>query len=66
MDTPRTLYKITSNSPGSEVAADVAAAFAAASIVFKNIDSNYSTKLLRRAKSVSIQLLDKKNSFRKF
>ncbi|XP_049377949.1 endoglucanase 18-like [Solanum stenotomum] len=52
MDTPRTLYKITSNSPGSEVAADVAAAFAAASIVFKNIDSNYSTKLLKRSKSL--------------
>lgn len=52
MDTPRTLYKITSNSPGSEVAADVAAAFAATSIVFKNIDSNYSAKLLRRSKSL--------------
>ncbi|XP_059276271.1 endoglucanase 18-like [Lycium ferocissimum] len=52
MDTPRTLYKITSSSPGTEVAADVAAAFAAASIVFKQIDSNYSTKLLRRSKSL--------------
>ncbi|KAF3632229.1 Endoglucanase 20 [Capsicum annuum] len=52
MDTPRTLYKITSNSPGSEVAAEVAAAFAAASIVFKNIDSNYSAKLLRRSQSL--------------
>ncbi|XP_016483101.1 endoglucanase 18-like [Nicotiana tabacum] len=52
MDTPRTLYKITSNSPGSEVAAEVAAAFASASIVFKKIDSNYSTKLLRRSKSL--------------
>ncbi|GMJ06241.1 glycosyl hydrolase 9B15 [Hibiscus trionum] len=52
MDTPRTLYKITSDSPGSEPAADAAAAFAAASLVFKGVDSNYSTKLLSQSKSL--------------
>ncbi|KAK2984585.1 hypothetical protein RJ640_018963 [Escallonia rubra] len=51
MDTPRTLYKITSGSPGSEVAADSAAALAAASIVFKAVDSNYSARLLSHSKS---------------
>ncbi|KAH6804322.1 glycosyl hydrolase 9B15 [Perilla frutescens var. frutescens] len=50
MDTPRTLYKITSSSPGSEVAADAAAALAATSILFKQRDSNYSARLLRHAK----------------
>ncbi|XP_022848852.1 endoglucanase-like [Olea europaea var. sylvestris] len=50
MDTPRTLYKITSSSPGSEVAAEAAAALAAASIVFKVADSKYSDRLLRHSK----------------
>lgn len=53
MDTPRTLYKITSSSPGSEVAAEAAAALAAASIVFKVADSKYSDRLLRHSKLVS-------------
>lgn len=53
MDTKRTLYKITANSPGSEAAGDAAAALAAASIVFKDVDSGYSSKLLSSAKSVS-------------
>ncbi|XP_019160430.1 PREDICTED: endoglucanase 18-like [Ipomoea nil] len=50
MDTPRTLYKISPESPGSEVAAEAAAALAAASIVFKEYDSKYSARLLRRSK----------------
>ncbi|OVA02110.1 Glycoside hydrolase [Macleaya cordata] len=50
MDTPRTLYKITSSSPGTEVAAEAAAALAAASIVFKSVQSNYSSGLLRHSK----------------
>ncbi|XP_077229605.1 endoglucanase 20-like [Tasmannia lanceolata] len=52
MDTPRTLYKITSTSPGTEVAADAAAALASASIVFKHIDSNYSSTLLMTSRSL--------------
>ncbi|XP_050226429.1 endoglucanase 18-like [Mercurialis annua] len=52
MDTPRTLYKITQNSPGTEAAAEAAAALAAASIVFKTVDSTYSANLLSHAKSL--------------
>ncbi|KAL6556419.1 hypothetical protein OROGR_005707 [Orobanche gracilis] len=52
MDTPRTLYSITSTSPGTEVAADAAAALAVGSIVFKQADSNYSATLLRHSKSL--------------
>jgi hypothetical protein len=53
MDTPRTLYKIDANSPGTEAAAEAAAALSAASIVFKKKDTQYSSKLLRHSKSVS-------------
>lgn len=53
MDTARTLYKITSTSPGTEVAAEAAAALAAASIVFKEADPNYSAQLLRHSESVT-------------
>jgi hypothetical protein len=52
MDTPRTLYKIDANSPGTEAAADSAAALSAASIVFKKKDTKYSSKLLSQSKSV--------------
>ncbi|KAE8683879.1 Endoglucanase 18 [Hibiscus syriacus] len=52
MDTPRTLYKITSDSPGSEVAADAATALSADSLVFQGVDSNYSKKLLSKSKSL--------------
>ncbi|CAK8539345.1 unnamed protein product [Lathyrus sativus] len=52
MDTPRTTYKIDANSPGTEAAAEAAAALSAASIVFKKIDINYSSKLLSQSKSL--------------
>ncbi|KAK2372096.1 endoglucanase [Trifolium repens] len=52
MDTPRTLYKIDANSPGTEAAADSAAALSAASIVFKKKDTKYSSKLLSQSKSL--------------
>ncbi|KAJ4839152.1 hypothetical protein Tsubulata_008318 [Turnera subulata] len=52
MDTPRTLYKITSSSPGTEAAAEAAAALSAASIVFKAIDSKYSARLLKQSESL--------------
>ena len=55
MDTPRTLYKITPDSPGTEAAAEAAAALSAASIVFKPIDSNYSSRLLSQSESVRNQ-----------
>jgi len=54
MDTPRTLYNISSSSPGSEVSAEAATALAAASLVFKPVDSTYSSTLLNHSKFVSI------------
>lgn len=52
MDTPRTVYKVSPQNPGSDVAAETAAALAAASIVFKESDPSYSTKLLKTAMKV--------------
>ncbi|KAK7259296.1 hypothetical protein RIF29_24900 [Crotalaria pallida] len=52
MDTPRNVYKIDKNTPGTEVAAETAAALAAASLVFKKTDPTYSKTLARRATSV--------------
>ncbi|PKI36555.1 hypothetical protein CRG98_043057 [Punica granatum] len=52
MDTPRTLYKVTPNSRGTEPAAEAAAALSAASIVFKSVDPNYSAKLLSTSRSL--------------
>ncbi|KAJ6695225.1 ENDO-14-BETA-GLUCANASE [Salix koriyanagi] len=52
MDTPRNVYKITTQNPGSDVAAETAAALAAASIVFKESDPSYSTELLQTAMKV--------------
>ncbi|XP_010261879.1 PREDICTED: endoglucanase 16 [Nelumbo nucifera] len=50
MDSPRTLLKIDSNTPGTEIAAETAAALAASSIVFRKTDRLYSRKLLNKAK----------------
>ncbi|XP_072953472.1 endoglucanase 8 [Typha angustifolia] len=50
MRTPRTLYKIDENTPGTEIAAETSAAMAASSIVFRNQDRNYSRSLLNKAK----------------
>ncbi|XP_021805117.1 endoglucanase 17 [Prunus avium] len=52
MDTPRSVFKIDQNTPGSEVAAETAAALAAASLVFRRSDPTYSKLLARRAISV--------------
>ncbi|XP_057813362.2 endoglucanase 8 [Cryptomeria japonica] len=58
MDTPRTVYKITKDNPGSDVAAETAAALAAASIVFQTSDTAYSQLLLKTAIRV-FQFADK-------
>jgi len=47
-------------SEGSDLAGETAAALAAASIVFKNVDSTYSNNLLTHAK----QLFDFANNYR--
>ncbi|XP_058084928.1 endoglucanase 1 [Magnolia sinica] len=52
MDTPRNVYKVSTQNPGSDVAAETAAALAAASIVFKDSDPSYSAKLLQTAMKV--------------
>lgn len=52
MDTPRSVFKIDTNSPGSDVAAETAAALAAASLVFKTTDPIYAKLLLSRAREV--------------
>ncbi|KVH94483.1 Glycoside hydrolase, family 9 [Cynara cardunculus var. scolymus] len=49
MDTQRTVLKIDRNHPGTDVAAETAAALASASLVFRKSDPNYSKILLKRA-----------------
>lgn len=53
MRTPRTLYLIDEHVPGTEIAAETAAAMAASSIVFRKYDHLYSRRLLNKAKLVS-------------
>ncbi|KAJ0910429.1 putative cellulase [Helianthus annuus] len=49
MDTPKNRLKIDRNTPGTEVAAETAAALASASLVFRKSDRTYSKLLLKRA-----------------
>ena len=46
----RPSFKVTSSKPGSDLAGETAASFAAASILFKEDDEDYSTILLDHAK----------------
>ncbi|CAH8360758.1 unnamed protein product [Eruca vesicaria subsp. sativa] len=50
MQTPRTVLQISDKDPGTEIAAETAAAFAASSIVFRRVDHKYSRRLLNKAK----------------
>ncbi|GAB2281651.1 hypothetical protein Dimus_016223 [Dionaea muscipula] len=52
MDTPRSVFKVDKNNPGTEVASETAAALAAASLVFRKIDRAYSNLLIDRAITV--------------
>nr|AOV94256.1 cellulase [Antipaluria urichi] len=61
MTMERPAYKLTESAPGSELAGETAAALAAASIVFKNVNVDYSDELLEHAK----QLFDFANNNRK-
>lgn len=58
MDTPRSVFKIDTGTPGTEVAAETAAALASASLVFRRCDPSYSRILARRAIRV-FQFADK-------
>ncbi|KAK3120866.1 hypothetical protein QOZ80_8BG0642860 [Eleusine coracana subsp. coracana] len=49
MDTPRTVYKVDRAHPGSDVAAETAAALAASAVAFRRADPAYSTKLVQAA-----------------
>ena len=49
MTMPRPAFKITEQKPGSELAAETAAAMAAASIAFQSSDIGYSMRLLQHA-----------------
>ena len=55
MPTPRTLYQINDKTPGSEIAAETAAAMTASSMVFRK-DKPYSRRLLNKAKLVHIYI----------
>jgi endoglucanase len=63
MDTVRTVYWVSSDKPGSEVAAETAAALAAASMVFRKVDSKYSKLLLKTAKDVMAFAMQYRGSY---
>ncbi|KAJ6688618.1 ENDOGLUCANASE [Salix koriyanagi] len=52
MDTPRIPYAASKQFPGSEVSAEIAAALAASSMVFRSRNPAYSARLLKRATMV--------------
>lgn len=52
MTEERPLIQVNASCPGSDVAAETAAAMASASLVFKNTDSTYSGTLLKHAKQL--------------
>ena len=56
MDTPRLTLQINETTPGTEVAAETAAALAAASIVFRASDPFYAERLLDTAMTVIYQV----------
>lgn len=57
MTTPRTSFRIDEKHPGSELAAETAAALAASSIAFQSSNPRYASQLLNHAKQVAISLL---------
>ncbi|TYK24539.1 endoglucanase 13-like [Cucumis melo var. makuwa] len=52
MTTPRTAYRLDDQHPGSDLAAETAAALAAASLAFKRFNPAYSSMLLSHAKQL--------------
>ncbi|CAL4933757.1 unnamed protein product [Urochloa decumbens] len=49
MDTPRSVYAVTKDNPGSDVAAETAAALAASAVAFRRADPAYSSRLVHAA-----------------
>ncbi|CAD6266359.1 unnamed protein product [Miscanthus lutarioriparius] len=58
MDTPRAVYAVTASTPGSDVAAETAAALAASAVAFRRADPGYAASLLRAA-VVAFELADR-------
>ena len=54
MTTPRTSFRIDAQHPGSDLAAETAAAFAAASVAFRQSNPSYASLLLLHARQVCI------------
>ncbi|KAJ1266948.1 hypothetical protein BS78_07G018900 [Paspalum vaginatum] len=52
MDTPRAVYAVTADRPGSDVAGETAAALAASAVAFRRADPAYASALLRAAVQV--------------
>lgn len=52
MTTPRTSYQINAQNPGTDLAAETAAAFAAASIAFGKSNAGYASELVRHSREV--------------
>lgn len=52
MTMSRPSYKIDKNNPGTELAAETAAALAACSVVFRGSDPTYANKLVKHAKEL--------------
>ncbi|KAL6594609.1 hypothetical protein ACP70R_048347 [Stipagrostis hirtigluma subsp. patula] len=52
MDTPRTAYRVDASHPGSDAAAETAAALAAAAVAFGQLDRPYSATLLAHAQQL--------------
>ena len=52
MTMARPSYKITKDKPGTELAAETAAALAASSVIFRDVDRNYADLLVRHAREL--------------
>ncbi|KAH6787327.1 glycosyl hydrolase 9B10 [Perilla frutescens var. hirtella] len=52
MTTPRTIYKIDDQHPGSDLAGETASALAAASVAFRHSNPSYSNQLINHAKQL--------------
>ncbi|KAL3641506.1 Beta-glucosidase cel3A [Castilleja foliolosa] len=63
MDTDRSVFSVSTSNPGSDVAAETAAALAAASIVFRKVDRKYSKLLLNTAISVMQFAIDYRGAY---
>lgn len=63
MRTPRTVLQIDENTPGTEIAAETAAAMAASSIVFRSFDHAYARRLLNKAKLLFVFAKSHKGTF---